>query len=297
VTARGDHVPLIDVAALRRDAAGAAAADTVAAIDAACTDTGFFVITGHGVDRPVADVFAAARSFFALADDVKAASAMVGVDGYLPVGSARSGAKEMFDVGQRGFARWPTQGGFRAALEAYQRAALALAGDLLRALAIALDVAPTFFADRMHDPQCFLRLIHAPARPHADDETTGAHTDYGAITLLATDGVPGLEVRPGGGDWMPVEAPSGSLVVNLGDMLARWTNLRYASTPHRVVPVADEPRYSVPFFVNPDAATRVACIPSCVDAAHPCRFAPITAGEFLQGRIDGTIPTGDGTHR
>ena len=216
MTGTGDHVPLIDVAALRRDAASTAAAETVAAMDAACTGTGFFVIAGHGVDGPVAGVFAAARAFF---------------------------------------------------------------------------------ADRMYDPQCFLRLIHAPPRPRAGDETTGAHTDYGAITLLATDGVPGLEVRPLGGDWVPVEAPAGSLVVNLGDMLARWTNLRYASTPHRVVPVADEPRYSVPFFVNPDADTLVACIPSCVDAGHPCRFEPITAGAFLHGRIDGTIPTGDGTHR
>jgi isopenicillin N synthase-like dioxygenase len=80
-------------------------------------------------------------------------------------------------------------------------------------------------------------------------------------------------------------------------MLARWTNLRYASTPHRVVPVTDRPRFSVPFFVNPDADTTVECIPSCVDDAHPCRFEPITAGAFLQGRIDGTIPTGDGIHR
>ena len=290
-------VPVIDVAGLRHDRAGPPAVEIVAAIDTACTSTGFFAVTGHGVDGALADVFAAGRAFFALPLALKVRSAMVGVDGYLPFGSTRSGPKEMFDVGRRGDVRWPDLPGFRAAFERYQSAALGLAADLLRALAVALDVAPSFFADRMQDPQCVLRLIHAPPRPDADDDTTGAHTDYGAITLLATDGQPGLEVRPLGADWTAIEAPAGSLVVNLGDMLARWTNLRYASTPHRVVPVTDQPRFSVPFFVNPDVDTTVECIPSCVDDAHPCRFEPITAGAFLQGRIDGTIPTGDGVHR
>ena len=99
----------------------------------------------------------------------------------------------------------------------------------------------------------------------------------------------GLQVHPLEGGWVDVIAPPGSLVVNLGDMLARWTNDRYRSTPHRVVTSADEDRYSVPFFVNPDADTVVECIESCVDADHPCTSPPVTATEFLQGRIDGAI--------
>ena len=124
-----------------------------------------------------------------------------------------------------------------------------------------------------------------------DQPTAGPHTDYGAITLLATDGVPGLEVRLADGSWEPVVAPPGSFIVNLGDMLARWTNGRYASTVHRVV---GQPRHrwSIPFFVNPDPDTVVECLPSCVDAGHPCRYAPITAGAFLRGRIDGSILVG-----
>jgi isopenicillin N synthase-like dioxygenase len=125
---------------------------------------------------------------------------------------------------------------------------------------------------------------------------TGAHTDYGAITLLATDGVPGLETRTGNEDWIAVIAPEGSLVVNLGDMLARWTNGRYASTPHRAVGGNRAERYSIPLFVNPDPDTIVECIPSCVTAQRPCRYEPITATEFLSGRIDGSIATGDGRH-
>lgn len=296
-----EMVPLIDIAALRHDPSSGGATRAVAAMDAACIETGFFVVTGHGLDDEMTSVFDAARSFFGLDQDAKDRSGMVGIDGYLPLGAPRSGGKEMFDVGLGGFDRWPDLGGFRDTITRYQLRALGVAADLLGGLAVALAVEPTFFADRMREPQCALRLIRYPARDVTTDAsnptpTTGAHTDYGAITLLATDGRPGLEVRPIDGDWTAIEAPAGSLVVNLGDMLARWTNERYVSTPHRVVPTSAEPRYSVPYFVNPDADTRVTCIPSCVDGEHPCRYEPITAGAFLQGRIDGTIPTGDGRH-
>ena len=114
---------------------------------------------------------------------------------------------------------------------------------------------------------------------------TDPHTDYGLITLLATDGVAGLEVRPRDGEWTMVEAPARSLIVNLGDMLARWTNDRYVSTPHRVSAPASSDRYSVPFFVNPDPATTVSCLPACVTAERPCRYEPVTAAEFLAQRI------------
>lgn len=290
---------MIDVAALRSAPDGAAAAETIGAMHAACVDTGFFVVTGHGLDDDVASIFARAGHFFGQPQADKDRAAMVGNDGYLARGSARAGDKEMFDIGLGPYDRWPDLRGFREGVMSYQQAVLGVAADVLAGLARALDIGPTFFAERMRAPECYLRMIHYPALDPGDrgSATTGAHTDYGAITLLATNGVPGLEVRPLGGDeWVPVEAPAGSFVVNLGDMLARWTNLRYRSTPHRVVAVSDESRLSVPFFVNPDPATVVECIASCVDDEHPCAFEPITAGDFLQGRIDGTIATGDGEH-
>jgi isopenicillin N synthase-like dioxygenase len=257
-------------------------------IATACAETGFFVVAEHGLELdPVFDV---ARRFFALPLEEKERSAMVDVNGYAGVGSARAGSKEMMDIGLTGFDRWPDDAGFRAAVEAYSAAALDLAGVLLAEIAVGLDLDPRFFADRMQHPECFLRMLRYPPGAAAGEAVTGQHTDYGAITLLATDGVPGLEVRPRGRDeWLAVEAPPGSLVVNLGDMLARWTNDRYVSTPHRVVATGAGERLSIPFFVNPDPETEVACIPSCVDADHPCRYEPITAAEFLRGRIDGTI--------
>lgn len=290
-------IPLLDVAALRGNPSGHEALASVAQMDAACVNSGFFVVTGHGLDDELMAIFAAARSFFALPADEKQRVAMVGDEGYVPIGGRRAGAKEMYDVGYfSGAAPWPRLDGFREVIERYQVAALALAADVLRGLAIALDIGATFFADRMQRPQCFLRLLRYPpgngAPTRGGDAVTGAHTDYGTITVLATDGVPGLEIRATDDEWTPVEAPpgSGGLVVNLGDMLARWTNGRYASTAHRVVDTGGRERLSVPFFVNPDPDTTVACLPSCVSPANPCRFEPITAAEFLRRRIDGTIP-------
>ena len=87
----------------------------------------------------------------------------------------------------------------------------------------------------------------------------------------------------------PVEAPARSLVVNLGDMLARWSNDRYRSTPHRVVGPVGRERFSIPLFVNPDPSTVVECIPACVSEDRPQRYGPVTAGDFLAGRIDEAV--------
>jgi len=288
--------PIIDIAELR--AAPTPPDELVAAIDVACTTIGFFVVTGHGVESQVDEVFEAARSLFGLGEASKEAFSMVDRQGFVPAHhlkldeTIRSAPAEYYDVGTRGERRWPSATdlpAFRDVVTRYQQAVLAVGGDLLRVLAIALDLEPTFFADRMHDPQCFLRMFHyepdgaTPDRPSA--VLTDPHTDYGLITLLATDGVPGLEVRPLGGDWTMVEAPARSLIVNLGDMLARWTNDQYVSTPHRVTAPPTRHRYSVPFFVNPDPATTVSCVPACVTPERPCRYEPVTASEFLAQRI------------
>lgn len=294
-----DAPPVIDLAPVLADPAGPdgdQGADTRAAIHRACLHTGFFVVVGHGLDEPMTELFAAARRFFALPQTDKEAVPRHDRYGYVPyrpeaIDAARASERtEFLEVGLHDEVVIPDW--LTAAVRPYQRAAMEVAGTLLRLLAVQLGASAGFFADRMGDPQCRLRFLHYPAV--AGDEggdlpvPTLPHTDYGALTLLATDGVPGLEVRPIDGPWTPVVAPAGSLVVNLGDMLARWTNDVYRSTVHRVVGPARGDRLSIPFFVNPDPATVVECLPACVTADRPCAYEPVTAGEFLRMRIDGS---------
>ena len=293
-------LPVVDVAVLRAESEGAAGRATIEALDEACCDTGFFAAASHGLDGPMAAVFEAARAFFALPQDDKERVPRINRYGFVPLaGQARDPERhtnsfEHLDLGLADEVPWPELAGFAEAVRAYQRAALETAAAVLRALAVALGAEAGFFAARMTRPQCRLRLMHYPAGPPDGEEPrpvlSEPHTDYGAITLLATDGVPGLEVKPRGGDWSPVAAAPGHLVVNLGDMLARWTNDRYRSTLHRVTAPPGQDRFSVPFFVNPDPATVVKPVAACVTAARPSRYGPVTAGEFLAARIDAGGP-------
>ncbi len=276
--------PVVDVSRLL---AGDMDGPSLGAVDAACSGAGLFSVSGHGIDRQLADAFSAAHAFFTWPQERKDLLQRVNRYGYW-----RNPTAEYLDMGLAEEVNLG-EGGLTKAVHSYQQAALRVAVAVLEALAVALE-APGFFAARMTDPQCRLRFLRYPAADAAP-VISRAHTDYGAITLLALDGRPGLEVLLNGA-WRPVAAPAQSLIVQLGDMLARWTNDRYKSTPHRVVGSASAnnrsandmvgsagDRYSIPFFINPDPATVVECIPSC----GPGRYKPVTAGEFLISRIDG----------
>jgi len=115
----------------------------------------------------------------------------------------------------------------------------------------------------------------------------GAHTDYGTITLLFSDGVAGLQLRDSAGDWRDVEVAPGDVLVNTGDLMSIWSNGLYPSTLHRVQPRLSQPaRYSLAFFVDPDSATRVSPLPCCVTEARPAIAHEIVAGEHIQARIE-----------
>ena len=297
---------VIDVSVLSSNgAAGGRRSATAAEIESACTTAGLFLAAGHGIDGQLDAAFRAARTFFALPPDVKDQVPRIDRYGYVPdrieardpSSAAYMGrsslAAEYLDMGladevDLGSIEALGCSGFVAAARGYQTAALGAARAVLEALAITLGV-PGFFAARMSQPQCRLRFLHYPPESRLDDGSTPVfstpHTDYGAITLLATDGVPGLEVLLDS-SWVPVSAPPGGVIVQLGDMLARWTNDRFRSTPHRVVGSSGIDRFSIPFFVNPDPATVVSTIGSCVTAERPERYEPVTAGEFLISRID-----------
>ena len=298
--------PTVDISAMAGDASGAASDPRfVSEVEAACATEGLFVLTGHGMDAELAAAFDAARAFFGLPADLKDRVPRIDRYGYVPdrieartpASAAYMGrsslAAEYLDIGLADEVDLDAVevlgcDGFVAAVRDYQAAALGAAHAVLEALATTLGV-PGFFAARMSEPQCRLRFLHYPAAPALEDGSAPVfstpHTDYGAITLLATDGVPGLEVLLDS-SWVPVSAPPGGVIVQLGDMLARWTNDRYRSTPHRVVGASGADRFSIPFFVNPDPHTVVATISSCITADRPERYEPVTAGEFLVARID-----------
>lgn len=268
---------------------------TADAIDQACLGTGFFVIVGHGVDQEMTALYSTTRAFFDLPQGEKERTPRIERYGYVPaIGHAldrdrESHLTEYMDLGMTDEVAVPAL--MADEVRAYQRCMLPVAATLLAMMASRLGASGDFFAVRMQRPQCRLRFLHyLPTPPDADGNLavpTKPHTDYGALTLLATDGVPGLEVQPIGGEWEPVEAPAGSLIVNVGDMLARWTNDRYRSTPHRVLASTTAHRVSIPFFVNPDPDTVVEPISSAITGSP--RYQPIPAGDYLVARIDGTI--------
>jgi isopenicillin N synthase-like dioxygenase len=136
-----------------------------------------------------------------------------------------------------------------------------------------------------------LRLLHyppAPERAEAGQLGAGEHTDYGCVTLLATDGVGGLQVRTRDGDWLNAPHVPGAFVCNIGDCLMRWTNDIYVSTPHRVVSPSGQERFSVAFFLDPNPEAEISCLPGCATPDRPARYAPIRGDDFLTSRLSPT---------
>ena len=304
-------IPVIDVAPL----AGPGAAATAAEIGRACREVGFFYVAGHPVAPALSDaVFAAARAFFAQPEEAKRAVlySAAGNRGYVPMrGEALDPGrapdlKEAFNIGLdlapedpailsgalfRAVNLWPPVPGFRDTMLAYFAACHDLGRLLHRAFALDLGLPAGFFDDKLDRPMAVLRLLHyppAPPTPEHGQLGAGEHTDYGCVTLLATDGVGGLQVRTRAGDWIDAPHVPGAFVCNIGDCLMRWTNDIYRSTPHRVVSPAGRERFSVAFFLDPNPEAEIACLPGCATPDRPARYAPIRGDAFLLSRLSPT---------
>jgi isopenicillin N synthase-like dioxygenase len=296
-------VPVIDLAPfLSGD--DRARSDVAGRIGRACAEIGFFTIVGHGVPAPLTErTDAAARAFFDLPPEEKARVPLwPNGAGYSPLqGEALAATrgeatpadlKESFNVSADFAANvWPAApAGLQGALIGYFHAMTRLAEDLMRAFAMALELPEDYFADKIDRPQSFLRVINYPApvaAPLPGQLRAGAHSDYGTLTILRSENVAGgLQVQDRGGRWLDVAAPPGSFVINIGDMLMRWTNDGWASTLHRVVnPPAERAnrsrRLSLVFFHNPNPDAVIECLPTCASPANPPRYAPVLAGQYL----------------
>ena len=183
---------------------------------------------------------------------------------------------------------WPDEAlvpGFQAACNAYSDAMRALAGRLMGLFEIALALPAGHFGPFMRHPTCTTRLLHYPPQPASALEGQigcGAHTDWGALTLLAQSDAGGLQVQRADGSWLDVPPAEGCFVVNVGDMMPRWTNDLWRSSMHRVVNrFSGRERWSIAYFFDLDADAVIVPLPSCVGADRPARYGPVSAGEHL----------------
>jgi len=182
---------------------------------------------------------------------------------------------------------------FRLAIDAYRCAVERVSRDIVRLIAVALDLPAISLDGYFQRPTSFLRLLHYPPHPvDASDDQFGSapHTDYGIITLLAQDNSGGMQVRrrdaSGDGGWIDAAPLPGTFVLNVADMLARWTNDRFVSTPHRVVNRSGGDRYSLPFFFDTDMDATIECLPTCTGPGNKPRYQPVRYGDYLMDRLN-----------
>ena len=184
---------------------------------------------------------------------------------------------------------WPDLAGFREAVTAYEQAMHAFSLRLLKPLALALGLPRDWFAPYFGQATTFLRLLHYPPHDMTDPEAafgSAPHTDYGFITILSQDDSGGLEVRRKDGTWLAAPPLPGTWVVNVADMLSRWTNGRWQSTPHRVTNLSGGDRYSCPYFFDMSMDSIVEVLPTCQGPDRPAQWPPVRYGDYLMERLD-----------
>ncbi|MCB9871603.1 MAG: isopenicillin N synthase family oxygenase [Planctomycetes bacterium] len=305
-------IPVIDVRdhlAGRPGALRRAAAELRHALER----VGFYYLRGHDVSPELtAAVFAECRRFHAqpLAAKIalRANEHNVGympVNGYVSRSSRVEQARkpnlvEAFFVKRdlpadhpdvvankrfRGANQWPdTLPGFRETVVAYCDAMETLCLRMLPVYAVALDLPADHFDDAFREPQYTLRMSHYPPAEvgEADQFGVAPHTDSSFLTMLAQSELPGLSIRTADGEWIDAPIVDGTFIVNSGDMLRRWTNHRFLSTPHRVInrnPGRD--RYAIPYFFDASIDYPMACLPTCCDVDEPPRYQPVTYAQYM----------------
>ncbi len=305
-----DQVPIIDFAPFR---AGGGKAEIERAVRAACEGTGFFYLKNHGVAPALTDgIFTAARRFFALPLAARMdPDLLISPEhsrGYQPLGARRYPDTSMPDLMEafkyqrelpaddpdilagdriqqtnkwaRGLPGW------RETLIDYFEAVDGVSATLLRAFALALELEEDFFAEFYRKPLTQVSLLHYPAQPPRDDAYGNRpHADETAFTIVLQGDVSGLEVETSPGQWLVVPPVEGAFVVNIGDFMARWTNDRFRSTPHRVVNRSGSERISVPYFAIPDFDAVIACVPTCHGPGNPPKYAPLHVGQSISKKF------------
>jgi isopenicillin N synthase-like dioxygenase len=285
----------------------------------AYNNIGFVAIKNHGLNKELQDkLYAVIKKFFSLPDDVKSKyeKPEIGFQrGYTGKGKEHAKGrntgdlKEFYHVGQELDSIpdsdetkkeypdniWPSEvPEFKEIANEAYRTLEAAGKNMLKAIALYLNLEENYFEDKVAYGNSILRQIHYfpienPDEVPADAVRAAEHGDINLITLLMGASADGLQVLRKDGKWIPITALPDQLVVNVGDMLERLTNKKLKSTIHRVVNPPREmmhtSRYSIPFFMHPRSEMDLTCLDSCVDGDHPKQFDDATAGEFLEERL------------
>ena len=305
-------IPIIDLAPFRERRVGAKAA-TAGAVRQSLESIGFFGVANHGLnDAAIENAIAAARDYFALPLEEKLALKISAAHrGYMPMGdqhrveAKRPNLSESFLVGQdlaqddpevlmhkplHGPNQWPARPAqLRPALERYYGEAMRLGYQLLELFEAALDLPEGRFRGCFNRPMAFIRALHYPPAPEPRPEDlygAAPHSDFGFLTVVTQDDAGGLQAQRRDGVWIDAPRMAGTAVVNVGDMLMRWTNDRFVSTQHRVINPRGRDRYSLAYFFDPEFDTVVECLPTCQGPGNPPRYPRTTWGEYLTERFD-----------
>lgn len=312
-------IPIIDITDL--SASDFEKRKVVAAkIREACLAYGFFYCTGHGVpDGLMQAAMAQTKAFFNQPLEAKLAidkSRSPCNRGYEVLGgqTLQPGAlpdrKEGFYIGEnlteddprviagefnQGANQWPKDlAGFEPTMMAYFSALSIVGKKLMGGMALSLALNEDAFSDFTYKPLATLRLLHyPPQQPDNPDEMgAGAHTDFGGLTMLLQDEVGGLQVHNHkDNSWIDAPYIKGAYIVNLGDMIARWTNDTYQSTLHRVINRSGKERYSIPFFYTGNHDHVVSCIPTCLEEGESAKYPPIRVEDHIKAMYAKTYVT------
>ena len=294
-----------------------AAADAATQIVEAYSTAGFAYLIGHGVDPAmVAAVFAESRRFHASPVELKRSIALDHDHrGFIEINTSTDRTSTLANVKKpnqsesfmmmreddpdgpqvragnflAGPNQWPDWlPGFRSVIDEYHDTMIGVGRRLVDLIAEGLGDSDGLLASSFDPPTTWLRLLHYPTcPPTAPDDLFGSapHCDFGFVTILAQDDVGGLQVMSPDGEWLDVPPVDGAFVMNVGEMLHRWSNGRLRSTPHRVINRSGLERYSCPFFFDPHVSTVIAPLPSTIGDEAAARYVPTHFGDFLRNEL------------
>ncbi len=313
------RLPVIDISAFVENGPETARAETAMALREACINTGFFYISGHGISVGELDrCVELSHRFFELPADIKMAycAKSMAEPGYIRVGGVNpenadaktTDLKERFSMDRgagpaagsaAGGAHWPSETvlpRFSQFLLSHLNKRYELTGALCRAFACSLFLPENFF-DRYFENTAHASLLnYYPLLDEAalanNQWSFAPHTDYGAFTILSQDATGGLQVRNFAGEWIEVPPIEGTFVINIGDLMSRWTNDLYTSNLHRARNVSGVARVSIPFFVTPHPDAIIECLETCTNTDQPPRYPAVRCGDYIRQLVARSNATG-----